>query len=317
MTRTRNRWIVASLGCVTVGVVAARVGGGVTPPPARVRAGTATLAQVAAAPGQAASLAEASVRRNPDDPAAHHALHAAYEALGQQALLPARYAALRARRPDLPRLVLEHGRALMRAKRRDEALAVLAACTTPPHDREARRLAALLHLEAGRFARAAAELEALQPLDAGTARYLGLALALSGRASEALPLLRRAVLADPGHEPCLFLAIALRHAGELDEAARLLRSLVADPRAPAAATLELARLELGPGRDPAAALSLAEAALRRGEPCQDVLAQAYLACGELEMARITLEVADAEPTPAATRARCRELLRDPRLQGAP
>jgi Tfp pilus assembly protein PilF len=120
-------------------------------------------------------------------------------------------------------------------------------------------------------------------------------------------VLREVNTVDPSQETSLFLAMALRADGQRPEAEDILLAVIGDDRAPASARVELARLYLDRGA-PELALHHAEAAVHRGEPCYDVLARAYSACGEHEMARVTVEVALAsEETPAVVRAICRKL----------
>jgi len=202
----------------------------------------------------------------------------------------------------------------MRSKALAEAVAVFdGILERRPRDREARRLRGLALLELGHAARAAADLEALRPLDTGTARYLGAAFLLSGRPALAVEVLREVCARDPDREASLFLARALRSTGANADAEALLRALAADPAAPPGALADLADMALDP-KDPsryrpADAVRHAEAARERGAPCYDVLARAYAAAGEPELALLTAEVGlEDAATGAAARDRCRAFL---------
>jgi hypothetical protein len=203
-----------------------------------------------------------------------------------------------------PRDPLEPARALLQRHRPTDALAALEIILPslepslePEQAAEGRRLQARALLEAGAPARAIELLLALRaegPLEAGSERRLGVALVRTGRFADGRQVLEPLERArDLDLDACLCLAIARARTGALADATSLLRLLLADPRAPVEVELELARALLDPTDpttySPAEALRHAESVSQRGVACDELLARAYLATGDVEIARALLE----------------------------
>ncbi len=256
----------------------------------------------------------AAVRLAPGDDHAHAAIHLAHELTDRHSEAPAVYEQLLSTTPDHARLTLEHGRALFRARRYDRAMAVFDRLIARKQEtREASRLRGLALLESGDAAGAAEELSGLDEIDRGTLKYLGIALTLAGRADEAVDVFRNRFGKSTDAEASLYYALALCGTEELDKAEILLTGLARRADAPDRARRELALLYLdNPTHegfdDPERAVECAEDAQHHGVSCPDILARGYLALGDVEMARVTIELAleDAD-LPADVRAACRSI----------
>ncbi len=287
------------------------------PPPAAP--GTARAADSAFVPRDdpwaSAEAARVYLQRHPEEPAAHKALQLGYQQMQRLSELPAVYAQLLEAWPGDERLRYEFGKALFLADQHSAAISAFEAILVRhPEHQAARKLLGLTLLESGQPARACELLTSLVERDAQTERYLGIACVQSGQHARGLPLLERTFEERPDLESGLFLARALLGTDQSGRAEALLRALVGGPGEPQLAMRELAALYLrteGPAElyRPADALYFAEQANARGAGCYDILALAYRAHDDPEMAYAVAELgaSDAAAT-QEVRSRCAALL---------
>lgn len=306
-----------ALGFVLTGALRRPPAGGPASP-AEVAPGSSALALVSQDPARALTLATACLRRRPDDAEAHEALARLH--VGRAAELAGLYAGLAAE----PGLAPVHGLALARALQRRGSWQAVAAALVPVLERapglgEARALRGVALLELGDHQQAATELLRLRGRpDRLTQRNLGTALLRCGEPAEALPYLRAGAEGGGDHGATLDLARGLLACRRPEEARPLLQALADDPLGPPQAEVELARLDLA-RLDLAAVradregleqvLRRAERAASRGAGCYDVLARAYQALGEPELAvaAATAGLEDEALEPSARQA-CQAVL---------
>lgn len=266
-------------------------------------------------PAASAEAARMYLRRHPEEGAAHRALQVGYQQTERLTELPGVYAGLLEVWPGNARLRFEYGKALFLADQHSAAIGTFEAIlATQPEHQAARKLLGLTLLESGQPARACELLTSLSQRDAQTERYLGIAFVQSGQHRLGLPLLESAFDERPDLESGLFLARALLGTDQPGRAEAILRALVGGAGEPQLAMRELAALYLraeGPSEfyRPADAVYFAEQANARGAGCYDILALAYRAQDDPEMACAVAELGASDEAAAQdVRSRCAALL---------